>query len=855
MKLLSYHIENYGKIHEQDGDFLDGLTCVCERNGFGKSTMASFLKAMFYGLASYTKSTKEFTERQRYYPFSGGKFGGNLTFEYEGDVYRIERFFDKKSARGDECKVYKNGAIYDGFGEEIGKSIFGVDEESFKKTVFITVDEVEISSTHSINEKLNGTVDGTDENGFERAIEALDKAKKNLKAARGGGGKINELNEEILKCEVDLKNLRDMHQSLSAIYKQRDEFSSGIQALEERLKRANGENLLLQKWNTYDRMLAQKQEKERELSSLDLKYPSGLPTVEECGKLEERWQQNNLIQNSLQHVEVPSESAEKLRELEKKFQNGAPMVEDTHEIQEKISHLTIVETDRKNLEHYQPSDRERELSHRFENGVPSEGELQEKRTLAEEIKRTERMLQDKSAALIQRQSQTDKRKFNGKLCLLVVALILLVGGVASWFVLPAAAIALWIVGGVCLVAGLLMKNVNATMPHSNDKDDLLSLQSELDILKEELLAFTKKYEPSKEDGVSALAVLEEDVKSYYAQTQAAAQRLTRCEELAAQASALRTDCVRFLEKYEMPTQDLQAGLNQLTMELALYRNLQEARINTERKKEEFSHQLTHGKNALLDSLKRYGLNVSMATMDGLKEIERAVRGKEALLAEIERLTHELEKYQTENGLTERPTGEKISVDELQDSLSELREKLVKCDRQIADTERQVEGQSDLENELAEKEEKLAAHKEKYQLILDTISALTNAEQALKDKYIAPIKTRFLTYAESLEKVLGEKVSMDKDFKIVFERGGETRNDRHLSAGERTLLALCLRLALLDNMYEGEQPFIIMDDPFVYLDEEHMNRTKELLQLLAEKKQILYFCCHESRKAWKTSLVD
>jgi uncharacterized protein YhaN len=62
------------------------------------------------------------------------------------------------------------------------------------------------------------------------------------------------------------------------------------------------------------------------------------------------------------------------------------------------------------------------------------------------------------------------------------------------------------------------------------------------------------------------------------------------------------------------------------------------------------------------------------------------------------------------------------------------------------------------------------------------------------------------------------------------------------------LALCLRLALMDNMYETEQPFVIMDDPFVHLDEEHMERTEELLHLLSEQKQILYFCCHESRKA-------
>ena len=167
MRLLSYHVENYGKLHQQDGSFEEGLTVCCERNGFGKSTLVSFIKAMFYGLAPYTAASKDFVDRKHYYPFDGGKFGGNLTFEWQGKVYKIERFFDKKSAKGDECTVYQNGVPYTGFGEEIGKSVFGVDEESFTKTLFITAEDIEVSSTHSINEKLNRALDGgVEENDF-----------------------------------------------------------------------------------------------------------------------------------------------------------------------------------------------------------------------------------------------------------------------------------------------------------------------------------------------------------------------------------------------------------------------------------------------------------------------------------------------------------------------------------------------------------------------------------------------------------------------------------------------------------------------------------------------------------------
>ena len=99
----------------------------------------------------------------------------------------------------------------------------------------------------------------------------------------------------------------------------------------------------------------------------------------------------------------------------------------------------------------------------------------------------------------------------------------------------------------------------------------------------------------------------------------------------------------------------------------------------------------------------------------------------------------------------------------------------------------------------------------------------------------------------IESALGEKVSLDRNFGITFERGGETRSDRHLSAGQRSICALCMRIALIDNMFGGEKPFIIMDDPFVNLDGKHMQKTADAVKKIAKDRQIIYFCCHESRK--------
>ena len=49
MKLIKCHIENFGKLSDFTYDFTDGCNTVCEENGWGKSTLAAFLRVMLFG--------------------------------------------------------------------------------------------------------------------------------------------------------------------------------------------------------------------------------------------------------------------------------------------------------------------------------------------------------------------------------------------------------------------------------------------------------------------------------------------------------------------------------------------------------------------------------------------------------------------------------------------------------------------------------------------------------------------------------------------------------------------------------------------------------------------------------------
>ena len=47
-------------------------------------------------------------------------------------------------------------------------------------------------------------------------------------------------------------------------------------------------------------------------------------------------------------------------------------------------------------------------------------------------------------------------------------------------------------------------------------------------------------------------------------------------------------------------------------------------------------------------------------------------------------------------------------------------------------------------------------------------------------------------------------------------------------------------------YEGEKPFLILDDPFVNLDDEKQAAGMQLLASVAQEYQVIYFTCHTSR---------
>ena len=88
--------------------------------------------------------------------------------------------------------------------------------------------------------------------------------------------------------------------------------------------------------------------------------------------------------------------------------------------------------------------------------------------------------------------------------------------------------------------------------------------------------------------------------------------------------------------------------------------------------------------------------------------------------------------------------------------------------------------------------------------------------------------------------------MDTSFEIMKNEKGESHPHEAFSRGQRDLYSLAARLALVDALYENEKPFIILDDPFAYFDDQNLARAMKALKQISRQRQIIYLSCTKSR---------
>ena len=192
-----------------------------------------------------------------------------------------------------------------------------------------------------------------------------------------------------------------------------------------------------------------------------------------------------------------------------------------------------------------------------------------------------------------------------------------------------------------------------------------------------------------------------------------------------------------------------------------------------------------------------------------------------------------------------------SAESLREELSAIAEQITAENKTVADYQKIIndnltftEKKEDIETEIErfeiEKKEKQA----EYEILQKTQQLLSQAKECLNANYSDPMKEGFEKYVTMLDSKLN--LAIDTDLQVSVDDGGKYHESAALSEGYKDLVNFCSRMALIDALFKNEKPPIILNDPFVNLDDDKVPRALQLIKDMAKEKQVLYFACHKSR---------
>ena len=236
MRLIECHIVNFGKLSDITISFKDGLNVFARDNGWGKSTLAEFIKVMFFGFDNESKRDGYENKRKRFAPWQGGVYGGSLSFVTEdGVAYTIYRQFGNRVKEDIfELRYRESGMISYDFTEKIGEELFHINSDSFSRTVFISQSDCETKATGEIISKIS---DGDDavydidnyENAAKKIFDCLNKMSPDRKT-----GSLYKLKDELVSMKVRLNAKESIESELEKLYSERNNNFARLKELAEK---------------------------------------------------------------------------------------------------------------------------------------------------------------------------------------------------------------------------------------------------------------------------------------------------------------------------------------------------------------------------------------------------------------------------------------------------------------------------------------------------------------------------------------------------------------------------------------------------------------------------------------------
>ena len=879
MKLISCHIENFGKLQNFDYSFDGEKSIIHEDNGWGKSTLATFIRVMFYGFMGENKRTITDNERKKYKPWQMGTYGGNIVFSANGKEYRMERRFGEKKSGADEFALYDNTTNLksDDFATNIGEELFGIDIDSFMRTVFIAQQDCGTSVTPNISAKIGNVSDQTADMGnYDNVQSSLKREMDRLTPDRATGllrkmeMKISELRERVRNKENYANNFSTLEKRLQEQVAQKEEKAKEQIEVQKKLEQVAAIKDSQAGAEKYKEICEQVNKAKGKYDEVRAFFPKDIPDKKD---LEDEIRRCDEYEDSLLTVKnftLSDEENKKLALYEESFSGGIPDENTVKKIEDDIESLSrLVAEKEANLLSEAESRKLDEAEKAFSNYKPSLEEIDNLTNKWSERKSKKEVLSTKraNAELIKTTNAANNSgASNGTLgiLLIVIGIVAVLGGLIAIAIAKNMTIGVLIavMGVILAIAGAVLF-VNKNKKSSDGQDNSAYAQILDEIEKDEEFIFQVEELCKGLFDKLGVQYIEYDVPAELNRFRALIKDYDDLVDRKKQGeSAEREDDINglvdkisgFLHEYKFDadTSEFQKSLYQLKNDASDCIRIRE-KNETMQKAAEGASSIS---NKIKDFLRALGFEVEDDLKKQLSIIKEKYLSYEYLKDDLETSIKRKENFEKENDISKFTKNidqsETVSLEELNESFNSLKDEI---DR-IGELEDEFRGQMDEvaqkleevesdEAELNNLEEDRERAMKKYNIVAKTRDYLEKAKQNFSSKYMDDIKASFEKYHNIISDD-GVKYELDANLNIQLQEKGSLHEIDYLSEGYKDLVGLCRRMAMVDAMYDLEKPFLIFDDPFVNLDENRLDGAMKFMDTLAKDYQIVYFSCHQSR---------
>lgn len=223
MYIKTIHISSFGPMKNRTLHLGRGLNVIEGKNESGKTSVASFIKFIFYGMSGRSVGGS-LPERRRNVSWHDGRAAGYIIFETDEGEFRVERelsvsFSDSGSRREsvrETVRIFALPAM-----EQIhkdccpGEVFFGVGEGIFMNTAFVRQMSGATVDGGELGEAIQNIMLSADESvSVDDAVDRLEKSRRELMHKKGTGGAVNDLIEqrEALRTHMqsNMENVREI---------------------------------------------------------------------------------------------------------------------------------------------------------------------------------------------------------------------------------------------------------------------------------------------------------------------------------------------------------------------------------------------------------------------------------------------------------------------------------------------------------------------------------------------------------------------------------------------------------------------------------------------------------------------